>query len=358
MRSLYRFLSPFLFSLSLFFCSVPLYAASNSASASNTSALNAPISAASEFSATQETEQIAQGMAYLNGDGVRKNITEGMWRLNQAAARGSLLAQYQLGQWFETQQQWEIALSWYQLAAPYYPEAERAYARLLEAQFNRQREKQLQLLTIEHQSTAHQPTTHRPTDHQQASATPTSPAASHTQMALKERINRDISHTLTSFDLSIGLLILLPCLGLLLWIAFRIGKRRAITSPRAHSLSHSTATLITQLNAQEAEIVKLKQQLHRLYQQLLKLQSAPPEAGASTSSSTTQHHDVDTITALAMFGFAPDESLNMPKIKRRYRQLSRIYHPDRHGSEHEMKRLNHALTLLQKAVRKSSSSHV
>ncbi|MBO0237122.1 DnaJ domain-containing protein, partial [Vibrio parahaemolyticus] len=39
-------------------------------------------------------------------------------------------------------------------------------------------------------------------------------------------------------------------------------------------------------------------------------------------------------------------------IKLRYRQLSKLYHPDTRGSEEEMKRLNHAFKLVSQNVTK------
>lgn len=54
--------------------------------------------------------------------------------------------------------------------------------------------------------------------------------------------------------------------------------------------------------------------------------------------------------ACAMFGFHPDQLPDERSIKLRYKQLSKIYHPDMKGSEEEMKRLNSSLKLIIKQV--------
>ncbi|MDF5305812.1 DnaJ domain-containing protein, partial [Vibrio parahaemolyticus] len=40
-------------------------------------------------------------------------------------------------------------------------------------------------------------------------------------------------------------------------------------------------------------------------------------------------------------------------VKLRYRQLSKLYHPDTRGSEEEMKRLNQAFKIISQNVTKS-----
>lgn len=47
--------------------------------------------------------------------------------------------------------------------------------------------------------------------------------------------------------------------------------------------------------------------------------------------------------AYALMGFHQNQRPDVKMIKLRYKQLSKIYHPDLHGSEEEMKRLNSAV---------------
>lgn len=50
--------------------------------------------------------------------------------------------------------------------------------------------------------------------------------------------------------------------------------------------------------------------------------------------------------ACAVFGYSPEQIPNQTAIKRRFRQLSKIYHPDSGGADQEMKRLNQALKII------------
>ncbi|CSC93275.1 DnaJ domain [Vibrio cholerae] len=57
--------------------------------------------------------------------------------------------------------------------------------------------------------------------------------------------------------------------------------------------------------------------------------------------------------AYALMGFHQNQRPDVKMIKLRYKQLSKIYHPDLHGSEEEMKRLNSAVKIVIDSVNKS-----
>ncbi|GEM75536.1 J domain-containing protein [Vibrio sagamiensis] len=59
-----------------------------------------------------------------------------------------------------------------------------------------------------------------------------------------------------------------------------------------------------------------------------------------------QQEQKDIALACALFGYSPEQIPNHTAIKRRYRQLSKIYHPDSGGSDQEMKRLNQSMKLI------------
>ena len=86
-------------------------------------------------------------------------------------------------------------------------------------------------------------------------------------------------------------------------------------------------------------IKKQKRQLEVLYQELKR----------SQKNQANSNQDQKIQLACAVFGYHPSQVPDEKAIKVRYKQLSKIYHPDMKGSDEEMKRLNGALkTILNK----------
>ncbi|NMT56574.1 J domain-containing protein, partial [Vibrio parahaemolyticus] len=83
---------------------------------------------------------------------------------------------------------------------------------------------------------------------------------------------------------------------------------------------------------------QLKRQLEKVFKEFKK--------------SKTQAENHKLSVACAMFGYTPQTIPDLQAIKLRYRQLSKLYHPDTRGSEEEMKRLNHAFKLVSQNVTK------
>ncbi|GAA5647518.1 tetratricopeptide repeat protein [Vibrio proteolyticus] len=255
------------------------------------------------------TAQARLGHAYLDGHGVDQDVAEGMFWLNRAATQGDVDAQYELGQWFESKHATDIALGWYQLAAQRNADAESAYSRLLEIRFNRQRAKQLDQFKALNQLSDDQP------------------------------LSSPFTWLSKIYLIPAGMLLL----TVLLYAAFRLGKQRA---ENEYDVVEGE-TLMRQVEDKDAELLKLKKQLQILFRQL-KLAQNPPQANVPPS----RLEDAKTATAFAMLGFTVDDKLDNRKIKLRYKQLSRLYHPDSKGSEEEMKRLNSALKTVLKIVNK------
>ncbi|WP_154115681.1 J domain-containing protein [Vibrio cincinnatiensis] len=93
---------------------------------------------------------------------------------------------------------------------------------------------------------------------------------------------------------------------------------------------------VDQLHEQARIIQQQKRQLEKLYRELTRRQQ----------QQNHQQHEQQWIVACALFGFSPDQLPNEQAIKARYKQLSKIYHPDAQGSDEEMKHLNHSLNLI------------
>ncbi|MDA9556451.1 hypothetical protein N9R79_02975 [Vibrio sp.] len=84
----------------------------------------------------------------------------------------------------------------------------------------------------------------------------------------------------------------------------------------------------------------------KLHKALTRLKETHSE-NQSLKQQLTQIQQLDNIKqAYALFGFSSDSPLDKHTLKERFKQLTRIYHPDRHGSHFEMQRLNTALKII------------
>ncbi|MGT0150176.1 DnaJ domain-containing protein [Vibrio metschnikovii] len=72
----------------------------------------------------------------------------------------------------------------------------------------------------------------------------------------------------------------------------------------------------------------------------------------TTTPTGTSPTRPDFSLACALLGFHPHRLPDEKIIKQRYKQLSKIYHPDLQGSEEEMKRLNGAMKIINQRLTK------
>ena len=310
--------------------------------------------------------QIQLGQKYLSGDGVEASLEDGIYWLEQAALAGSQLAaaqlaqvylsnqnkkpqvnkaiywltqlavtenyqaQYNLGKLYEGLGQQpsnlELAEIWYQVASEHVPDAEEAYAKVLEKQFNAQRAKQVS--SIDQLEVAFD-----------ESSIELSPVA------------KSKSHNAGSGDGFIYLSIVLG-ISLIALVFWHLRAKNKLNLNSQSSLSESKQEqrqLESKLKQYEATIKTQKRQLETLYRQFKK-QQATIQKPATKSSPTSS--DSKLSLACALFGFKPNAIPETKQIKIRYKQLCKVYHPDLKGSEEDMKRLNAALKLILNHVNK------
>ncbi len=120
-----------------------------------------------------------------------------------------------------------------------------------------------------------------------------------------------------------------------------LGYQRHRQNQLIRSMRNESHTQGLDIKIKELEFTnkQLKRQLEKIFSELKKTKS---EVG---------NHQLEL--ACAMFGYTP-QAIPEPKvIKLRYRQLSKLYHPDTRGSEEEMKRLNQAFRIITQFVTKS-----
>lgn len=256
---------------------------------------------------------------YLSGSGTEKDIDKALLWLTKAFATGNQDAAIQIGQLYESLNRspapQTMAEIWYHTVAGSNPKAEQLYTQKLEQKFNQQRARQVS--SIEQlESTIDQSAT---------SQEPTATTTSHTQ---------NQTESLMSDYLFIILFVLI--------IVALLSVYRYVKQTRRQQLTQEQEKLTTQLNEQSGVVKQQKRQLDKLYRELKKLQS----------TQATQSQDHKLALACAMFGFHPSQLPDERHVKIRYKQLSKIYHPDMKGSEEEMKRLNGALKIIISYVNK------
>lgn len=253
--------------------------------------------------------------AYLNGSGTGKDTDKALFWLTKAFAAGNQDAAVRIGQLYESLSRSPapqvMAEIWYHSVAEYNPKAEQLYARLLEQNFNQQRARQVSSIQ-QLESTLEQSGT------PQTTSVPLQP--------------QKPTESVRSDALLIILFILVSVAALSAYRHLRPSKQ----PPTARQQENLTL----QLDEQSGVIKQQKRQLDKLYRELKRLQS----------TQAVQSQEKQFALACAMFGFHPDQLPDERSIKLRYKQLSKIYHPDMKGSEEEMKRLNSSLKLIIKQV--------
>ncbi|MBL4280834.1 J domain-containing protein [Vibrio fluvialis] len=255
---------------------------------------------------------------YLSGSGTEKDIDKALLWLTKAFATGNQDAAIQIGQLYESLNRspapQTMAEIWYHTVAGSNPKAEQLYTQKLEQKFNQQRARQVSSIeqlesTIDQSATSQEPTA----------------TTSHTQ---------NQTESLMSDYLFIILFVLI--------IVALLSVYRYVKQTRRQQSTQEQEKLTTQLNEQSGMVKQQKRQLDKLYRELKKLQS----------TQATQRQDHKLALACAMFGFHPSQLPDERNVKIRYKQLSKIYHPDMKGSEEEMKRLNGALKIIISYVNK------
>lgn len=255
---------------------------------------------------------------YLSGSGTEKDIDKALLWLTKAFATGNQDAAIQIGQLYESLNRspapQTMAEIWYHTVAGSNPKAEQLYTQKLEQKFNQQRARQVSSIeqlesTIDQSATSQEPTA----------------TTSHTQ---------NQTESLMSDYLFIILFVLI--------IVALLSVYRYVKQARQQQSTQEQEKLTTQLNEQSGVVKQQKRQLDKLYRELKKLQS----------TQATQSQDHKLALACAMFGFHPSQLPDERNVKIRYKQLSKIYHPDMKGSEEEMKRLNGALKIIISYVNK------
>ncbi|KQA19647.1 J domain-containing protein [Vibrio metoecus] len=254
--------------------------------------------------------------AYMTGQGVNKDAQQTQYWLTKLALSGNVRATATLAKWYEQHSSpipaLDLAELWYRVNSNQDSESEQGYSRLLEQKFNQQREKQLS--SIE--------SLDKVID-QDLSTPPTQPIPTANQAITSD-----------------WLLPLLTAVGLLLAI---ITVRITWRKPRNSVIASTTIDPETKIKEQQFIIKRQKQQLDQLFQECKRLQQ-------------NQANDLSgqkVAIAYAVMGFHPTQTPDVKAIKLRYKQLSKIYHPDLHGSDEEMKRLNSAVKIVIDSVNKS-----
>lgn len=243
-----------------------------------------------------------------------KNETQALYwltsiALNDPTDRGFLLADFiQRNPDKVTASQLTEAL--YQMASQHNPAAEQAYNQLLEQRFNQLRAKQVsQIKSLDKKAEQTQ---------EEKSTTIAKPNVEYSQ-----------------FLWLIWLAAILIISGLSFLVIKKHKQNRKALEAKEENQNQRMAAKVKEL---EFTNKQLKRQLEKVFKEFKK--------------SKTQAENHKLSVACAMFGYTPQHIPDLQAIKLRYRQLSKLYHPDTRGSEEEMKRLNHAFKLVSQNVTK------
>ncbi len=280
-----------------------------------------------EQSATSGNQEAARSLAsiYLEDPEDTKQTDRALYWLTTLSVLGDTQAQVQIGHIYEKLNQLDQAKIWYQVAATRSENAQIGYERILEKQFNAQRAKQVSSI-----------------DHLEETVEPPTGEVKHQPDATSKRDDSNDGFIYAS--------LLLGCL-LVSGSVWHKKKIKQLTQPSNSLDSQSrqqSQSLQNRLKTQEKTIKQQKRQLETLYHQFKKLQAS--KGSPSKSQPSPQEHKI--ALACALFGFQPTQLPETQEIKSRYKQLCKIYHPDRQGTEEEMKRLNNALKIVLSIVNK------
>lgn len=260
--------------------------------------------------------QTALIQLYLADTPSPQDLNDALYWLTLQASSGAEGSQIRLGEYFiqygDQIDSINQALVWYRIAAAHSKKAEQAYYSLLQAQFDDKRLKRVQQLeqlsgVLEHAEDS--------PNEINSSTSPIDEGEIHTDIASVLGLS------------SIALLLLL--------ILMKRKKRRSTIASQQSSLHQQ---LTRQLKISQRTIDKQKQQLNALVKQYKKLQ----QANENKPSSNQQQ----LLHACLLFGCDAKHLPDEKSLKLRYRQLSKIYHPDAGGNTEAMAQLNQSLKLL------------
>lgn len=250
----------------------------------------------------------------VKGIGTKRDVSEAARWYTQLALNGDTQAPLQLAKLYEAFpnefKPLDLAEAWYQVALKFDENAEEGYNRVLEAQFNARKAKQL-------------------SSFEQLDIEFTEPEITEEPQLLE-------TTTVTS-RFNIQEYVLAALLVLLTAALLLVAKKTR--AKRADNKQQQQKSLDDQVKSQQFTIKQQKRQLEAMFREVKKYQA----------NNKTQKLKV----ACALFGYTPTTIPDAKKIKVRYKQLSKVYHPDLHGTDEEMKRLNAALkTILQNVTQK------
>ena len=319
---------------------------------------NSEESNAADSSPKDSASQYQLAQAYELGIGVSQNIDDAFYWYSQSAENGSANAQFKLAElylagtdgkpdnklaleWFikaalqgNKQATVEIAklyesspelalLSpldaaqlWYEAAMPDNPNVEDSYNRVLEAQFNQQRAKQISSIEQLDEGIG---------------------SEINNSQGLSQHVQSNLfSSNLNGSDYMIGTALALMIVFVSIGATLVISRKRHTL--KSSDLGMQKQVLETQLSEMNRTIKQQKRQLQTMLNELNK------QKGQKSSNNLQ--------LACALFGYTPSSIPNQKSIKVRYKQLSKIYHPDGQGCDEEMKRLNSALKTILQSVTK------
>ncbi|MEZ8402603.1 hypothetical protein AB6C66_07485 [Vibrio splendidus] len=262
---------------------------------------------------------------YLSGTGVDQSNKLALEWFIKSALQGNKRASVEVAKIYESSlekdllQPLDAAQLWYEAALKDNPDAEDGYNRVLEAQFNQQRAKQISSIEQLNDNVSAEANTNQPS---------TFPSA----LTSRDQATRS---NLTNSDYMIGAVLAVLIAIVSISATLVVSRKRQIL--KSGELNQQQ-TLEAQLSAKDFTIKQQKRQLQTTYNELKK----------QKNNKSLNNFQV----ACALFGYTPSSIPDQKSIKIRYKQLSKIYHPDGHGCDEEMKRLNNALkTILQNVTK-------
>ena len=205
----------------------------------------------------------------------------------------------------------DLLEAWYQLAALKNPQAEEAYNQFLEERFNQLRAKQVSEI-VELDKTA---------THEEAQ-----------DISAFEQEQKAETTNIWYASGALGLSVLIG--------GFAFGYRRHNKKVEANIAHEASQSLQLQTQVKELQFAnkQLKRQLEKVFKEFKKIKGQSDNQKLAIASAT--------------FGYTPQRIPDSKAVKLRYRQLSKLYHPDSRGSEDEMKRLNQAFKIISQNVTK------
>lgn len=237
-------------------------------------------------------------------------------QLTQHSFAGDSKAALELGRWYQNHKQpiaaENLAYIWFASLTPFIPEAEQGYEHLLEQRFNQQRARQIaKFKQLEQQEIE-----------------PIQPSSS----SIAPKIALTKPQPSYRAELLFVFAVLVNACAL-----FFIYRRANKTPPNTPKVSSSTLAAMTKkIMTQTQQLQQQQQQIEQLQQELLLNARSMPNQ--------------DYALACALLGFAAHDKLTLTGLKKRYKQLSLLYHPDKQGNDEQMKRLNHAFIQLEKQL--------